>query len=454
MKTKFNILFLQGPTSSFWRELGQALRSRGCGVFKINVHFGDMVYWRSLNASNYFGPIEGWGDYLDAFMRENKITHVIYYADRVPYHVIAARVAKARGARAIAIENGYLRPDWLTFEIDGMAAHSHFPEDPATILDVGTKVPDPDLEVRYGHKFRVEAFHEVAYNLSGYFFRLVFPRYKSDRYYDPLLDYVSFIPRLFRSKKEDRKADAVVADLLKGEDPFFVFTLQLQSDYQIRVNSPYGHMSQMIEEVVSSFADHADPKAHLVFKLHPHDNGMENWPKVVRNTAKRYGVDDRVVLIDGGDLLAMLAKAKGCLMVNSTAGLHALRAGCPTKVLGVAVFDIAGLTHQGDLKSFWRAPQPVDAVLLDAFVRALAGSIQIKGSFYDPAGRRAAIAEIVDRLENDRVNKPGCFVDPPPRLARARAMGLPCAAPEPVRVDGEAEGDLQPAPSIVSTARM
>lgn len=454
MKTKFNILFLQGPTSSFWRELGASLRSRGHGVFKINVHFGDALYWRSFKSSNYFGPLEEWEDYLDAYVRRNKITHVIYYADRVPYHVVAARVAKARGVRAIAIENGYLRPDWLTFEIDGMAAHSHFPEDPETILAVGSKLPEPDLEVKYSHKFGAEAFHEVSYNLSRYFFRLFFPRYHADRYYDPLVDYVSFLPRLFRSKKEDRKADAVVAQVMQGDDPFFVFTLQLQSDYQIRVNSPYGHMSEMIEEVVSSFVAHAAPNARLVFKLHPHDNGLENWPKVVRATARRYGAEDRVVLIDGGDLNAMLGKAKGCLMVNSTAGLHALRAGCPTKVLGIAVFDIPGLTHRGDLKSFWQTPQPVDAALLDAFLRALAGSIQVKGSFYDPAGRRVAIDEIVGRLESDRVNQPGCFVDPPPRLARARIMGLPCAAPEPVRVDGEAEGELQTAPSIVSTARM
>ncbi|WP_407049797.1 capsule biosynthesis protein [Methyloraptor flagellatus] len=448
MKIKRKVLFLQGPTSTFWRELGQALKANGHDVHKINFHVGDWLYWRSFNASAYFGSIDEWEEYLDNYVEMHGITDILYYADRVPYHVVAARVGKVRGIRTVAIENGYLRPDWLTLELGGMAAHSHFPNDPEAIRRIAATLPEPDFDVRHSHKFSVEAVHEVTYNLSSYFVRWAFPRYHSDKYYNPLVDYVSFLFRLIRSGKEERRASSIVDGLLAGDAPFYVFPLQLQSDYQIRANSTFVHMSQMIEQVVGSFVAKAPQDSKLIFKLHPHDNGYENWPKVVRRVARRFGVDDRVTLIDGGDLNAMLGKAKGCILVNSTAGLHALRKHCPTKVLGIAVFDIPGLTHQGDLDSFWNAPEPVDQDLLDSFLRAMAASIQVKGSFYEPEGRKAAIAEIIDRMERNRINMPGCYVDPPPRLARARAMGVPCAKPEPARPA------VQTPASVVPISRM
>jgi capsular polysaccharide export protein len=159
----------------------------------------------------------------------------------------------------------------------------------------------------------------------------------------------------------------------------------------------------------------------------PHDNSREAWPRIVAAAAARHGVSLRVDTIDGGDLDGLLAAARGMVTVNSTVGLHAIRVRCPLKVLGIAIYDIPGLTHQGSLDEFWIAPQPIDAQLAAAFVRALAGTIQVKGSFHDPAGRGAAIAEIVRRLETEQVNEPDAFVPHPPRLARARQLGIAAA---------------------------
>ena len=58
-------------------------------------------------------------------------------------------------------------------------------------------------------------------------------------------------------------------------------------------------------------------------------------------------------------------------------------------------------------------------------MRALATSIQVKGLFYNRAGRKAAIDEIVTRIENNRVNKPDAFENPPPRLKRAQEFEIP-----------------------------
>ena len=46
----------------------------------------------------------------------------------------------------------------------------------------------------------------------------------------------------------------------------------------------------------------------------------------------------------------------------------------------------------------------------------------MKGSFYNRAGRKAAIDEIVTRIESDRVNEPDAFATLPPRLGGAREI--------------------------------
>jgi hypothetical protein len=70
------------------------------------------------------------------------------------------------------------------------------------------------------------------------------------------------------------------------------------------------------------------------------------------------------------------------------------------------------------LDRFWVDPDPVDAGLLDAFLRVLAHEAQVKGSFYDPAGRAAAVAEIVRRVL--AAPPDGAEPRPAPRLRRLK----------------------------------
>ena len=154
----------------------------------------------------------------------------------------------------------------------------------------------------------------------------------------------------------------------------------------------------MLEDVFRSFAAFAPEDVRLVIKQHPFDNGVEKWERIIQEIAGRYGVAQRVDFIDEGDINDMLPKVSGVIVVNSTVGLHSLFAGRPTIALGSAVYDVRGLTHQEGLDSFWTDPAPVDPVLFDQYVRALAATIQVKGDFYNKAGRKVAISEIVARI--------------------------------------------------------
>ncbi len=409
-------LFLQGHPSSFARHLGRALEAAGCRVLRINFCVGDWLYWLGRPATNYRGRFEDWAGYLRDYLEREKITDILYYGDCRPYHQVAAEIARERGIRAITYEFGYLRPDWITLERTGMSTRSHFPNDPDRIREIAAQFGPADLESRFSFPIAVELTHEVFYHLSSYFLHAFFWNYRSDRYYNPLVEYITGIPKQF-DFRSGRRADRLVQQLIGNRTPFFLFPLQLQNDYQLRCNAPFAHQSDAIREAIASFANNADSAAHLIFKCHPLDNGGEGWPGHVKAAAEANGISERVHYIDGGNLQRILQRARGTVLINSTVGMHAIVLGRPAKVLGGALFDIDGLTHQGNLDSFWSAPTKPDRDLADALVRALAGTIQIKGNFFSKAGRAAAIPVCVERLTGKAVNGSGAFVDPPPRLA-------------------------------------
>jgi capsular polysaccharide export protein len=414
------VLFLQGPPSVFWRELSDAFEAQGVETRRVNFSFGDQVYWFKRGAINYRGTLKKWPRYLADLLKREGITDILYYADRLPYHRFAARVARRMGVRCHAVEFGYLRPDWVTLERDGMGRFSHFPNDPDNIRRIAAQVGDPDLKNRYPHTFGQEATNEVIYNLVAYFGRLMFPFFRSDKYYDPLFDYLSWLPRMFRARHD--LPEGYFDDKLKRN---YLLALQLQSDYQIRANSPYHHLSQMLDQVMQSFSRHAPENGRLIIKQHPLDNDLENWRKVVGELAEKYRIQNRVLFIEKGNLAEILRHCHGSIVVNSTTGLHSLRADVPTIVLGAAIFDIAGLTHQGGLDAFWRHPERIDRSLLACFIRALAGTIQVKGNFYHPEGRKLGISTIIERVVAEKVNQPDAYVEVPPRLAWQRLPWRP-----------------------------
>ncbi|MGF1446551.1 MAG: capsule biosynthesis protein [Pikeienuella sp.] len=388
------VLMLQGPPCRFWRELGDALRRDGRRVLHVGFCLADLVFWRRPGLRLYRGRLRDWPRALDRIIAAEKVSDILYYADRLPYHRAAITAARRAGIRAWAIENGYLRPDWITMEPEAMGAFSRLPRDPAAISALAAGQQLPDLAPQYRHGFAREAASEVAFGLAMTLGRPFFPRYVSDKALPPIVDHLSWLVKWARGTGA-APGDGV--RLAAGGD--VLLAMQLQTDYQIRASSPFRCLSEMIEAVLASFAAHARAPQRLIVKLHPMDNGLEAWPRRIRQAAARHGVGPRVVVVDGGDLEALLRDARGLITVNSTVGLKALTMGCPVIALGDAVYDIAGLTHAGGLDSFWAAPTPVDRGLCARFVTALAARAQIRGSFYAPAGRAAAIREIVRRLQ-------------------------------------------------------
>ena len=111
---------------------------------------------------------------------------------------------------------------------------------------------------RFRNVFWLEAAHEVVYNLLNAFDYLVFPRFDADKIYHPLFEYVMTLPRVLLARRRDRIATILIDDLIESHCPCFIFPLQMQSDYQLRYNAQYDHLSDALDEIVR--ADLSNPE--------------------------------------------------------------------------------------------------------------------------------------------------------------------------------------------------
>lgn len=420
------VLFLQGPPSGFARALGAELRRRGCRVLRVNLCAGDRIFWPGPEARSYRGSLAAWPGWLDRLMLAEGVTDLLYFGDQQPYHRAARPLAEARGIRVLAYEYGYLRPDWIVAEPGGQSAFSRLCTDPERLRAAAQGLADPDLTQRYPLDARREARGDVIYHLANYLLAPLYPRFRRDRVFNPVLEYLSYLPRHARARRGAGEARNLAARLAGG-GPVFLALLQMQNDYQIRANSPYRDQRRYLAELATSFAAHAPPGAHLVVKLHPHDNGLTPWRRCLARLRRRHGLGGRLHLLDGGRIEDWARRARGVITINSTAGLTALICACPVLARGVAIYDLPGLTHQAGLDRFWCAPEGPDPARLRDVLRVLAHHLHVRGGFYGGPGQAAAIAALADRIVA-AAPLPPVFDPAPPRLARARALGVPMDA--------------------------
>ncbi|HJQ60221.1 MAG TPA: capsular biosynthesis protein [Vineibacter sp.] len=393
-----HVLFLQGPSSFYMEQVARQLMARGHRASRINLHFGDRLFWR-LPALNYRGTIDGWRAYVTRFLDDNPVTHLFLLGDRRPHHRVAIEEARARGAEIICAELGYLRPDWLVLERDGMSTFSRMPRDPDVIRALAPRFDPPDMTVRCTSPFWRLSLLDIIFNAAEVLAWPLYPGYRRHAIHHPFVEYAAWVRHWALLPIERRRTARALDSLRREPAPTFLLPLQLSTDYQIRDHSPYPDMPAAAREIIASFAVHAPRLSRLVVKVHPLDAGIMPWRPVIARMAADHGVAERVFYINGGDLNAMLRDAAGCVLVNSTVGLSAVQLGCPLKVLGNAIFDVPGMTFQGPLDAFWTSAKPPDAELVRDFIRLLAGALHIRGGYYTQQALDIAVPATVRRLE-------------------------------------------------------
>jgi capsular polysaccharide export protein len=264
------------------------------------------------------------------------VTDIVLLGEQRFYHKVAISVAKSRGLRVTVTDFGYLRPDWITLERDGMSADSRFPRDPEAVMALGRDAPEPDLAQRYQDDFTTQAAWDMLYNLSSSLFWFLYPGYRSHQIHHPVTVYLGTGLHFLRLRRNGPVADRLVAAITDAKVPYYVFPLQMETDFQLRAYSPFNDLKTPIHKVIRSFAENAPPESHLLVKIHPLDPGIRNWNRIVRRSARRWGVPDRVHFLDGGSLAHLLDPCRGVVTVNSTVGIWALRSGQSDDLDGAA----------------------------------------------------------------------------------------------------------------------
>jgi capsular polysaccharide export protein len=392
-------LFLQGLASPFFRRLGGALLARGFNVTRINLNVGDEIFWRLGGSVAYRGRLSAWPDFLSNFIEERGVTDLVLFGDGRPYHRAAVETARLHGVDVHVFEEGYFRPNWITLESGGVNGFSRLPRNPQAIRQLAADLAESD--VRHEHirgDMRLRTLWDVTYNVANVAFPYFYPFYRRHRPQHPLVEYAGWLSRIVKKRAEARRADEVEAQLATGEGRYFLLPLQLDSDYQIRLHSPFSAMTEVVDFVARSFAANARPTDRLVVKLHPLDNGLVNRRRLTGITARKTKLGDRLLYLDGGHGPSLLDGAAGVVVVNSTIGTLAVSRGRPTIALGQAIYDMPGLTHQGTLESFWREPTPPDPDFAQDFRRVVTAQTQLNGGFYSKQAIDIAVSHAIERL--------------------------------------------------------
>lgn len=375
------VLLLQGPLGPFFRRLARDLEQAGAKVFKVNFNGGDWLFY-PFRAFNFRGQQEGWPGYLEALFDQLNIEAVLLFGDCRPLHRMAHEIAQRRGVEIGVFEEGYVRPDYITFERSGANGNSLIPRNP--IFYLNTPMPPAERPLPVGNPFWIAALWAVMYYMASILLKPFFPYYRHHR----ALTWMECFPWLrsgWRKKYYALKECGMNAKL-RGElgGRFFLVPLQVHNDAQLHIHSRFGSIVQFIDEVMKSFANHAPRNTVLVIKHHPLDRGYCDYTRFIEGRARLLGLEKRCYYIHDLHLPTLLRLARGVVVVNSTTGLSALFHGAPLKVCGSAIYDMKGLTFRGPLADFWRNAQDAkpDRRLFERFHGYVIRHTQLNGSFY------------------------------------------------------------------------
>lgn len=376
-----NVLLLQGPAGPFFSRFSRELQSRGFNVHKINFNGGDAFFYRGRQAINYTGKLKHWEAYLERFITNKDIGRLYLFGDCRAYHRVAKKVAKRHQVRVFVFEEGYIRPDYITLEENGVNGHSAMMQTRISVRENEGKISAATLHP--DGVFPRTAVYSIVYYLAAFARRGKFRYYQHHRGFSPLLEGSRWIVSAFRKWFFARKERHFLSEQLPPfEGNYFVCPLQVHCDMQVGVHSEYNSIEQFVGEVISSFATTAPSNKALVFKHHPLDRGYKDYTVLFANLISEYGLQGRVFYVHDVCLPTLLRGAEGTVLINSTVGMSSLFHGTPVKALGRAIYDLPGLTFQRDLDRFWSAPGEVDKAVFDRFREYLVTHNQINGSFY------------------------------------------------------------------------
>ena len=393
-------LFLQGPHGPFLSQLARALRATGADVHRIGFNAGDRAMWRGPGFTGFHGAREDWPAFLADTCARHGITDLLCYGSTRWMHRDAAAFARASGLRLHLVEEGYLRPFWITYERDGANGDSLLASlslaDMARALDTAPtalhEAPDRWGDLR-AHMVWGAAYHAAL--LAG---RRHWPAFTPHRSPGPAAEARLHLRKLATLPLRMLARRHATARLLGTARPYHLVLLQLAHDANFLDHSPFRDQAGLIDLVLAGFATGAPAHHVLAFKAHPLEDGREPLRPLIDRLARAHGLSDRVVFLPGGKLGPLLDHARTAVTVNSTSAHQALWRGLPLKALGRSVYDRPEFVSDQPLPEFFAAPRSPDRDAYALYRAFLLRSSQVPGGFYSRAGRRQLLRQLPDLL--------------------------------------------------------
>lgn len=375
-----NILLLQGPVGPFFYHLAQKLKKGGNQIFKLNFNGGDLLFF-PFGAQSYRGELADFKKFIQHFYFTNKIQKVLMFNDCRPLHKIAIEVARSLKIPCFIFEEGYIRPNFITLEYQGVNANSTLSKNPQDFLNYCPKTKAQECNVM--HSFRNMAWFSFLYWFASFWCGLYFNNKLHHRSLSGMEMFPWFLS-IFRKQfyKFSEKED--IEFILESKKQYFALILQVHNDTQIKNHFKGRRIESFIKNSIRSFALYSKPQHFLVIKHHPMDRGYKNYKIFIKRQARKFNVSQRIIYLHDIHLPKFLHNALGCVVINSTTGLSSILHKCPTKVCGSAFYNMEGLTFQGPLNKFWSNAKKfkINQQLFMNFRSYLIDHNQINGSFY------------------------------------------------------------------------
>ncbi len=384
------VLLLQGPMGRFFKKLADWLDQHGIEYQKINFNGGDALFFGGPQALAYRGTLDEFSGWLAGHMTAQGFEAVLCFGDCRLYHQSAKQVCQQLGRPFFVFEEGYLRPDYITFEQGGVNAFSPLRHQWPQVPVYPASKPRP-----VHSRFMLMVVSACLYYLAWILLSWRFPHYQHHRQLTPRQELLAWLTSAWRRLVFRRPDQQAMQQILRDWDgQYFIMALQVHNDSQVRVHSDYQDVVEFIQEGMASFARSAPAQARLVIKHHPMDRGYRNYRTLIAREAERLGLQSRVHYVCDVHLPSLIKHSLGLVTINSTTGLQALFHHKPVKVMGSALYDVEGLTSGGSLDQFWVQPRQPDMALYQQFRSQLIWMSQLNGSFYgDSPWMRTALRQ-------------------------------------------------------------
>jgi capsular polysaccharide export protein len=424
-----SFLFVGAPFGPFFRALAKDIEKRGGTVWRVVSEGGEYIETPRRCRVLFRGG--NWAAFIRQAMVRRRIDAVVTFNDTLPRNRAALDIAASLGLHSFVLENGYLRPFWITLERDGVNGFSRLPRDPQVYLDPVYRNRESATQREFSARLRPHVINTMLHFAAAIAMWPILgfdARYYGDSIFRQAVGYVG--EACWRMSHGEADKLQAIGELAGEGRKIFLCLLQKPGDGQLLVHSRHRGNEAFLQEVLSSFASHAPPEAALIIKQHPLDYAIERSARKVEALVAQHGLEGRVIYLRKTSIDKITPFASAVLTINSTAGLATIVLEKPVVCLGRSFYSIAGLTFQGPLDAFWTEARPPDPQITRGFVAFLMATSQINGGFHTRSARALLTPRLSDRLIE------GVARQVPSRLASATAASYaerhlaPSPAPE------------------------